>query len=64
MVAPAHVVAAALGLFGLGLVAAAFVGEPFAVTRLLAGIGLAVVAMLVLGLQALNRHGGSIREEA
>lgn len=62
--APAHVVAIGLACFGLGLIAAAFVGEPFGLSRLLLGIGLLVVAMITSGIQLLNRHGAPVREEA
>ena len=61
--APAHVIAIALACLGLGLVAAAFIGEPFRLARLLLGIGLVVVAMIASGIQALNRHGAPAKEE-
>ena len=55
--APAHVAAIACGFFGLGLIAAAFLGEALGAVRLVGGIGLLVLAMILSGVQALLRHG-------
>lgn len=54
--APAQVAALALGVLGLGLVAAAFAGDAFGPTRLFLGLGLLVTAMITAGLHLLIRH--------
>jgi uncharacterized membrane protein len=54
--APTHIVAIAMAVLGLGLVAAAFVGEGFGSYRLLFGIALFVAAFLTVGLHLLNHH--------
>jgi hypothetical protein len=64
MVAPAHVAALAMACFGLGLIAAAFLGEAFGAVRLLGGLGLLALALIVSGLQVLSRNGAAAREEA
>jgi hypothetical protein len=64
MVAPAHAVAFAMAFFGLGLIAAAFLGDAFGAFRLLGGLGLLALALIVSGLQVLLRHGAGAAEEA
>jgi len=61
-IAAAHLAAIALGVFGLGLVVAAFIGSTFGEVRLFIGIGLLVVAMVTSGLQLLAT-GGATRDE-
>jgi hypothetical protein len=56
MPAPATYVALALAVFGLGSVAAAFLGEGFALARLVLGLALLGLALLVAGAQALLAH--------
>ena len=55
-IAPAHIVAAVMALFGVGLVVFAFVGAGFDAFRLVFGIALIVAAFITAGLQLLNRN--------
>jgi hypothetical protein len=61
-IAPAHVVAIALGVLGITLIALAFAGMGGA-GRLVLGIVLLVIAMLTSGVQLLNRDTGAGKRE-
>ena len=52
----AQVAAMAMGVLGLGLVAAAFIGSSFGPLRLFFGLGLVVTALITAGLQMLVRN--------
>lgn len=62
-IAPAHVVAIALGLFGAGLVAASLMGDSFGALRLFGGITLLVIAFITSGVQLLTRNAAASNEE-
>lgn len=53
-----------MAFFGLGLIAAAFLGEAFGALRLFAGLGLLALALIVSGLQVLLRNGPAPTEES
>jgi ABC-type multidrug transport system permease subunit len=62
-VAPGNLVAMAMALFGLGLLVAAFLGDPPPTLRLGFGIGLLVLALLTSGAQLLFAHAARDEEE-
>lgn len=61
--APAHIAAISLAVFGVGLIAAAFVGAGFGTLRLLFGIGLVVAALITAGVQLLSRHAAPTKPD-
>jgi hypothetical protein len=57
--APAQVAALGMAAIGIGLIAAAFIGESLGAVRMGLGLTLVIAALITAGLQALNSHGAS-----
>ncbi|MHB1262323.1 MAG: hypothetical protein ACYC2H_11490 [Thermoplasmatota archaeon] len=65
-IAPANLAAITMAIFGVGLIAAAFLGAGVDALRLFFGIVFVVAALITAGLNLLMRHGAStsVGEEA
>lgn len=64
VLSPSLVVAIALAVFGIGLVAAAFVGDAFGVSRLVLGFVFITAGLITAGAGALLHHSAPAQEDA